>query len=159
MRTELFCKSLRTWKFSTGKFFNPDPSPHFPKKTYCKLFLENAQKSPLWRSKICNINVWIENDPSPPILKFSENSSILVAWPVPYADWHVASSLNWINSRVFYILDKMWEKLFWNIICYCCQFVVFVCRKKSSTTPWWSSDHCPFLFGKSSGCTSDRPVN
>ena len=35
---------------------------------------------------ICIINFWIENDhpPSPPFWNFSENSSYLVAWPVPY---------------------------------------------------------------------------
>ena len=31
--------------------------------------------------KICNINFWIEKDP--PLWNFSENSSALVAWPVP----------------------------------------------------------------------------
>ena len=37
----------------------------------------------LYRYKIYNINFWIENAPPPSLWNFSENSSVLVALPVP----------------------------------------------------------------------------
>ena len=51
-------------------------------KTMLQFFSENVRKSPISISKICNVNCWIENDP--PFWKFSENSSVLGALPVPY---------------------------------------------------------------------------
>ena len=54
-------------KVTIGPPFNPPPQhTHTPRKIYCNLFSENIRKSPLWRSKICNIDFWIENSPPPP---------------------------------------------------------------------------------------------
>ena len=41
-----------------------------------------CQKSPVQKSKFCNINFWIGNDP-PPLRNFSENSSVLVGGCFP----------------------------------------------------------------------------
>ena len=41
-----------------------------------------CQKSPVQKSKFCNINFWIGNDP-PPLRNFSENSYVLVGLGFP----------------------------------------------------------------------------
>ena len=47
------------------------------------LYQFHDQKALFEVPKICNINFWIQNDPSP-FWHFSENSSDLVAGPFPY---------------------------------------------------------------------------
>ena len=47
----------------------------YPENTPFVSFL--CQKNPVQKSKICNKNFWIGNDP-PPVWNFSKNSSVLV---------------------------------------------------------------------------------
>ena len=50
-----------------------------------------CQKSPVQKSKFCNINFWIGNDP-PPLRNFSENSSVLVRTGFP-------KSWSWLHCQ------------------------------------------------------------
>ena len=52
----------------------------YPENTPFVSFL--CQKNPVQKSKICNKNFWIGNDP-PPVWNFSKNSSVLVGWSFP----------------------------------------------------------------------------
>ena len=53
----------------------------YPENTPFVSFL--CQKNPVQKSKICNKNFWIGNDP-PPVWNFSKNSSVLGGWSFPY---------------------------------------------------------------------------
>ena len=54
------------------------------------LYHFHAQKALFKVPKICNINFWIENDASPPLLDFSQNSSDLLVGPFPKSDWIIS---------------------------------------------------------------------
>ena len=59
----------------------PPPPAHF-RKVMLQFFLKFMTEVSSIMAKICNINFWIENDP-PPLLNFSENSSVLEGECVP----------------------------------------------------------------------------
>ena len=80
------------------RYFYSGASLGCPKKTFFLNFSLNywknipwkypfvsflCQKNPVQKSKICNKNFWIGNDP-PPVWNFSKNSSILVRLGFPY---------------------------------------------------------------------------
>ena len=56
---------------------------HTPNPKITLLCKFHTQKALFKVPKICIINFWIENDPTPPNWNFSENSSDLVAPPFP----------------------------------------------------------------------------
>ena len=64
---------------------NMDPFGSFVSNSCSKSLVESLKfKVP----KICNINFWIKNDPPP--WNFSENSTYLVAWPVPLLEANIS---------------------------------------------------------------------
>ena len=69
--------ATKMYEFS-DKFQTAFDPPSFS-VNHVALFLNIILKKPGLKVKICNINFWIENNPS----FFSENSSVLVEPPVP----------------------------------------------------------------------------
>ena len=68
---------LNQMDFQKNSKWCSTPSPYFR-----KIIMHFFRKKILWRSKICSIYFWIENDSST-LWNFSKNSSDLVAPPFP----------------------------------------------------------------------------
>ena len=63
------------------------------------LYQFHAQKALFKVPKICNINLWIENDP-PPLWHFSKNSSDLVAGSFPKNETRQPHTANQTNIQI-----------------------------------------------------------